>query len=69
MNAFPCFIRVRLLMAHSSYPRFSAIFAPFPEIKSAKFGFFCIFIGFHLQIPLLSRIMKQDNIGVVGRAA
>ena len=46
-----------------------AIFAPFPEIKSAKFGFFCIFIGFHLQIPLLSRIMKQDYIGVVGRAA
>lgn len=46
-----------------------AIFAPFPEIKSAKFGFFCIFIGFHLQITLLSRIMKQDYIGVVGRAA
>lgn len=46
-----------------------AIFAPFPEIKSAKFGFFCIFIGFHLQIPLLSRIMKQDYIGVVGCAA
>ena len=41
----------------------------FPEKKSAKFGFFCIFIGFHLQIPLLSRIMKQDYIGVVGRAA
>ncbi len=46
-----------------------AIFAPFPEIKSAKFGFFCIFIGFHLQITLLSRIMKRDYIGVVGRAA
>lgn len=69
LNSFPCFCRVRLLMAHSSYPRFSAIFAPFPEIKSAKFGFFCIFIGFHLQITLLSRIMKRDYIGVVGRAA
>lgn len=69
LNSFPCFCRVRLLMAHPSYPRFSAIFAPFPEIKSAKFGFFCIFIGFHLQIPLLSRIMKRDYIGVVGRAA
>lgn len=69
LNSFPYFCRVRLLMAHSSYPRFSAIFAPFPEIKSAKFGFFCIFIGFHLQITLLSRIMKRDYIGVVGRAA
>lgn len=69
MNAFPCFIRVRLLIAHCAFPPPPAIFAPFPEIKSAKFGFFCIFIGFHLQIPLLSRIMKQDYIGVVGRAA
>ena len=50
MNAFPCFIRVRLLIAHCAFP---------PPLQYLP----------HLQIPLLSRIMKQDYIGVVGRAA
>ena len=42
---------------------------PISRNKVGKIRFFCIFIGFHLQISLLSRIMKQDYIGVVGRAA
>lgn len=66
MNAFPCFIRVRLLIAHFLHP---CNICPISRNKVGKIRFFCIFIGFHLQIPLLSRIMKQDYIGVVGRAA
>ena len=58
-----CFALIPLPFPHP------AIFAPFPEIKSPKPGIFCIFIGFHLQIPSLSRIMKQYNLGVVERAA